>query len=863
VKLEMERKGDAARLRVREARGVELGEREADLRLSPDGTLFIATGLEVGDVRLPGMVGDRVPLRKRGLVNGGMVNGVVNGRGAVNGSGLTNGKSILQKRGLVNGRGLINGGGLTNGRVLRYGSAIEKRVKPKDRSWVVTALAVALVIGGPALMIVFPGDAIVIDGDFSDWAGKNFFNPSSPLIDKFIFYAPKDGSNKLFIYMEGTGSLFGGGNLDANAIYAFFAIGVSDVYNGYQQDGFPVNPSWNAQYMVGITGAGGRVTGAGFFIYSGSGPQDSWSSWEGPYDMKAANYGARLEAQLYAGGPLGLMRAASYSGTIVARNAGITDVSFIASPGLEGALDMKPSYRDVKVVQGAAEVLDVMLVADRHDVSVKEMRFDVVNGSGGPETLTEARLMLDGEEIARATPTGGQFAFLTNFTVPENHQRKVTVEVETAGDSGKTVSLRLAGAVADEAVPTVRLGDLRYWYAGHVPGGLAVDGGFEDWAARNKTADPAGDVQRSALGPTPGGGNSVAATNPNVDVTATGLDRTADTLTFFSQAGEGGVMLGGSVVLGGLVDGVSGGSALPGKPLPFTPLEDRWYFFLDTDSRGDTGFRAGGIGAEMALNVSGSFGRVTSAKLERFEGAGGAEWKWSHAADVREALADSSRLESRATVPGLGSAVRVAVMAVDWEYQFDVASSFILKADDPVVQAPTDVTMNEMCPGSSGSCGNWVELYNSGSGTEDMTGWTIQVFQATPPFSLIGTISLSGSIGSGGYAVFTAGFTIPQNAIYYLNRGGSDQTQTCSTGAGSSCAQTPDGSGVWRSNQTPSQGGPNASEFPFGATAAMAGTALMAPSVSRRMRGRGKRRAHSPLARPFWSSVRSRVLGRV
>ncbi|HLF06107.1 MAG TPA: lamin tail domain-containing protein, partial [Thermoplasmata archaeon] len=855
VVMELDRRGENARLRVREARGVEVGEREADLRLSPDGTLFIATGLEIGDVRQAGMVGERVRLAKRGLVNGGMVNGLVNGKGAVNGSGLTNGKSILQKRGLVNGRGLINGGGLTNGRVLRYGSAIEKRVKPKDRSWMVTVLAIALVIGGPAVFIIFPGDSIVIDGEFSDWSGKTPFDPNSALIDNFLFYHDKSGSNKLFIYMQGAGTLFGGGSQDANSIFAFFASGNKEVYNGYQQNGFPVHPQgWNAQYMVAIHGGGGRIASAAFYIYAGPGGQEDWSSWDGPYDMKAANYGSELEAQLYAA-PLGLPNPLGYSGTLVARNAKITDISYIVSPGLPGALDLVPSYRESNVVNGSTEVLDVAMTADGHDVTLEEIRFDVVNGSGGAESILSASLSVEGVVVATSLPQDGQLVFPTNISVPENHRKSVTLAIDSAGDTGKTVSLRLAGAVADQAVPTARMGNLRYWYMGHVPAGLEIDGGFDDWSGRNRTLDTTGDVERFASGPTMGSGNTVPAENPNVDVAATALVRAGSELTLFSEAGSGGLMLGGSVVLGGLVEAGFGGASGPAVPPPLTPQEDRWYFFLDTDARSDSGYQVGGIGAELTVNVSGSFSEISSAKVERYTGSNPGEWKWEELIDGIDAKSDSRRLEARASIAGLGTGVRVAVMAMDWEYQFDVASASLLKADEPVVNAPADVVLNEVCPGSTGSCGNWIELYNKGSGSESLSGWTIVIFDGDS-FENLGSVSLSGSISAGGYAVFTAAFTIPQNAIVRLVRSDSSRDQTnCITSAGSSCARTPDGSGSWSGEQSPTQGSANASEFPFGVTAALVGAMVMAPLASMR-KVRGRRIAPTSVIRGAWTRFR-------
>lgn len=132
------------------------------------------------------------------------------------------------------------------------------------------------------------------------------------------------------------------------------------------------------------------------------------------------------------------------------------------------------------------------------------------------------------------------------------------------------------------------------------------------------------------------------------------------------------------------------------------------------------------------------------------------------------------------------------------------------------------VVINEALP-APGSGSEWVELYNAGTATVDLTGWQID--------DLLGAgsapVSLSGSIAPGAFYVHSYSTSVLNNTgddINLINPSGTvvDTTTYGSAPSDSSWARSTDGTGTFAWDATPSKGASNAAPAAPGALAANA-----------------------------------------
>jgi hypothetical protein len=140
--------------------------------------------------------------------------------------------------------------------------------------------------------------------------------------------------------------------------------------------------------------------------------------------------------------------------------------------------------------------------------------------------------------------------------------------------------------------------------------GITIDGNFDDWA-------------RQGIPEYPGGTRSA---NPNVEIAGTSL--------FVAPS---------SVFLRVRVTGTT---------IFADPTEwDTAYAFLDIDGVNGTGYDLDDLGAEYAVRVSGSAGRVEDARLLRYDGSGRARDDWSGFVAASEVAAAATANQVEVSVP--------------------------------------------------------------------------------------------------------------------------------------------------------------------------------------------------------------------
>src|SRR2546422_1536575 len=185
---------------------------------------------------------------------------------------------------------------------------------------------------------------------------------------------------------------------------------------------------------------------------------------------------------------------------------------------------------------------------------------------------------------------------------------------------------------------------------------ITIDGSVADW----QPAAIAGQAQQSGL-------------NRNIDILRFGVADNIDYLAFFAEVN---------------------GTALRGGDSP--PTMDSFRFFLDTDRDPSTGYRAGGLGADRLVEVSGWQGTINVSNLYEWDtNRNPTDWRgWIKAASVTAAVS-RGRLEAQVdwlTLVSLKAPVFVALYSQGFDGSIDVADYALSSAGPSLAVSETPVS---------------------------------------------------------------------------------------------------------------------------------------------------------------------------
>jgi len=231
---------------------------------------------------------------------------------------------------------------------------------------------------------------------------------------------------------------------------------------------------------------------------------------------------------------------------------------------------------------------------------------------------------------------------------------------------------------------------------------ITIDGSAGDW----QPAAIAGQSSRSGM-------------NPNVDILRFGVADNVDYLAFFAEVN---------------------GTALRGGDSP--PTLDTFRFFIDADRDASTGYRAGGLGADRLVEVSGFQGSVNTSNLYEWDtNRNPSDWRgWIKAAGVTAAVS-GNQLEAQVdwlTLVSPKTAVFVVLRSQGFDGSVDVADyalnsggGSLAVVETPVVAATIGGANVQLLRVDASSFGGDVGL----------TGLTVTLV-GSAPFSAVSTVRL-------------------------------------------------------------------------------------------------------------------------
>ncbi|MEM4728545.1 MAG: hypothetical protein QXH42_02125 [Thermoplasmata archaeon] len=643
-----------------------------------------------GLVNARGATNGLVNGRRRGLVNGA---GLVNGRrrrGLVNGGGLINGEGVINGRGLVNGKGLINGRGLTNGRQLVAAETVPSRPRPRKRLMMAAlAVAIALLIIIPIFYIVQVEKGIAIDGIFADWSGvSNKYNDggASPVpstdnnVDIDMFGASASDTDLSF-YLKVAGQVLKGAGNGVDTLTIF-------IDKDHDGNGYLVNSPGgviHADLKLEVFGWDGLVKSASYSKFEGANPND-YSGWKSLGAARAAVSGSELEAQVWFR-DTGMSRNSEVSILFYLRDSNgeedYSDFTIGMSTGVLSVRQREPSLGG----GGGSLVLDLTAHARTINVtSITVTRF----GSGGG-----GMLQLSGPGGLERTASFAATGSLTGFVLTVERDRTVSVTLYATGMTG-VFGMGLASPTAVTASTngrTVHVSVSGYStalvnLADGVPGGIIIDGAFEDWEATRGSAgyrsrlDRSDDVQQSGKVGSPGlidRGGLAYYPNENINLQEVAeYDSGGGSLYFYARVA-------GKAMAGQPVPATRRGTPGPSGP-PSPPKElrlvgsDAFYVLIDDDGNKNTGYplytEDGDllIGARYCAVAIGKNGVVLEVRTFVYDGG------WREGGFSATAASGGKRIELSASGIAALVAHRTIIIAEDWTCNAD-------RSDAPLVGA--------------------------------------------------------------------------------------------------------------------------------------------------------------------------------
>ena len=633
-----------------------------------------------------GLTNGRGLVNGRGLNNGGsFTNGLQVGRGLTNGKGLVNGRSkpngggLVNGRGIINGRSLINGNGVVNGRSFGNGGPggedyryANKRAKLNRGLMQVAGVlgAVLLVVAVPILAMFYAiPQGIQIDGDFADWEGIAAYRDSvSDQQDRDSLNLVDFGTSAelgwAFFRVRTAGRILEGDSEGVDCMRVFIDTDRSS-RTGYLVSGL------GADRMLDIWGFDNRVRGSDILAFNQSRGQDDWNGWYITGSARAVARGSGLEASA-AFGALGLEGGRQYLASFLLDDGrGRSDGSDAIIGSERGALRVEQAglvIAEITNVSAPLPLLVLNLTSQATDVPVSSISLEALGTAPGrPTGLANVSLYLDTAHdgmlgpddvlVAAATPQNGTFREVLSIPTvvrPGGISTLLAVgALRPDAPVGAPVGVRLPDR---EAIDVTRgaatlLGSGRLGFVIQPLPRIVIDGAFEDWAGvalQNDTAD---------------------AANADIDILHYAVSSDREAVSFYIDV-RGRMMGGAQAPAPPRVRPAKPGPVQPippeaPLPLPVVTGEDTAVVFVDADRNLTTGIQAAGLGAELAIQVSGKEGSVRSSAFYR----AGADGNWS-LAGAAPAAVDERRLEAQLSTEAMGiaaSTVDVVMYATDWD----------------------------------------------------------------------------------------------------------------------------------------------------------------------------------------------------
>ncbi|MGQ9582136.1 MAG: hypothetical protein ACUVV6_01305 [Thermoplasmatota archaeon] len=618
-----------------------------------------------------------------GLVNsgGGRLNGLRNRRGLTNGRGISNGIGLVNgsrnglinggSKGITNGRGIVNGRSVTNDRELELAEAPPRR--PMRKGWVaaIAVIVVMVLVTVAYYALVSPEKGVVVDGQFSDWAGvfrhtDEAGDQSNPDINiRECALILDESSASFYLRVEGRALSGRGGGIDS--FYFFLDTDRSP------STGYPAQ-SVGAEFVLIVDGYEGRVSACGLYKFSPAAgrPSGDWNSRSPVGSARAAASGRELEAQVPRSelGPGG----GRLSAQVIARDgAGNEDFGPVFGPERSSLRLVWSRTGPAAASPGDSEVqmLRIELTAFGGSVRVSSLRVSVNEGTEPSDISRVSLCSAAGTELPGASGSIAGGAVLLAPSAPFELKRgdtmvlTVKVWIPLGAARGRAVGLSIRGpadiAASSPAVTVDGAGGEMTYVSSPGPG-IHIDGAFLDWEGVSGHPDPEGD-----------------AAWPSVDLRDFRV--TNDSATLFFYASVGGEMMGGACIPEAKQRPQGGGGGGGGPvALPVVTGEDAFFLFIDTDGRAETGYSGGGVpvGADYLAVVRGRGGQVTSRSLAPFTGGVNRyEWSWGASTEF-PAAAGGSALEAGVPLRALGSpngTLGLFYYTTDWTAGRDVGET--------------------------------------------------------------------------------------------------------------------------------------------------------------------------------------------
>jgi len=568
------------------------------------------------------------PGRSAGLPGGldpgaaGRTNGLVNGKDALRAPDLNVGRA----RGMVNSHSRTNGlaprSGYLNKLPLRRNAFGIVTHSDLRRSAVLLAasLAVMLLLGYFLGTPVPVPSAFGVDGDFSEWSGVPLYDDPAdvaPGAIDLLSYGIHGTLDQVFVYGKTRAPLF----LSAEATNVYLVID-SSTDLGYQAPGI------EADFLAEMWGWDGVVADTMLREWTGGSDRDNATSFRPVGGFPAVVVGNEFELAIREDA-LSVDTVADVRMVLAARSDDIVDLG--ATVGVvPGSLlvDQKPL---TSLVTAAGPLVELRLRALAIDVRVDGI---TVQQNGG------------GTVVLPTFP----------FTVAAGSERVETLAYDPGTvSSGSFVSVRIAGVTAgvpggSRPIPVTISGDDARFYVRGRPGGILVDGLFDDWV--NVTRDPSDSLPNS------------------IDIRESAASFASGAFFYLQTEGR---ILSGAFLPEHRERPVQTVGNASGAPVPLRRIagEDVLRIYVDSDDRDSIGVPFGEILVDRWIEVRGRLGRITSASLFAWNPSGG---YWDQRADALSVAFVGPQLEAGAATSFFGTVAnpRVMFLMSDWSERRDL-----------------------------------------------------------------------------------------------------------------------------------------------------------------------------------------------
>jgi hypothetical protein len=604
----------------------------------------------------------------------------------------------------------VNGSGAVNGFRLSYQQRRIPGAKVDlTKKLLVIVILVAIIVAIPyALVYAFPKNTVQIDGYFMDWLKAQVYrqapDSSNPDI-ALTAYAVKYDHRGSFFYIATEGQVLQGRDNGADGFYIFIDRD-NNPLSGYSVRGL------GADALVSVVGWNSSAITSDSYAFRADADRLDFSGFEFVSNAPVASYGGEMEI----GSSISISDNSAIA--ICAKHTNITDDWSDVNFRTKGsALEIIENLSMPLVIPIAPDphVLTLELSAKGPQAAVQGLRFDFL----GNITPTSIRAV-EGQNVLGASDQES-LRFDTPIIVGE---KKRAIDIlatlpSLASEGSFGMRLNSTGALYVDrnvtwAVHSIQTGS-KVAYVESVPSRIVVDGAFGDWTQRTPIRDRLNDAHSS---------KTMDNTSGDVDISVVKISSTLDTASFYMSVN--GTLLGGSSVPASLVRFVT-----PGPPAQnVTNITqhmfgaDFAFVFIDTDRNQSTGYDIGG--SELSIVVVGKGNSILSSVASMYVGG-----DWVELGPI-EAAIDSYQLELSSSYSTLGltpgETYTITMLAQDWSGRQDDIALPLPARIIAGTRAYPGILINEVYSRAPPGGGNdWIELYNTGSTSINLSGWRLYV----------------------------------------------------------------------------------------------------------------------------------------